>query len=280
MKTLKLIAFTLLAAAWLGACAPPGPVMKTSAQVLAEIEPGFHVAQPAGAGPHPVVLVLHGASDKSWYPVYQEILDRFAQAGYAAVFVDSYTGRNVNGPALRSGAMLPGERAADLLAALDWTRGQPWADGKRIAAVGYSHGAATILDSLVLAPPGPGATGLKDVPAGGLDGLKAGVLYYPWCSGPVMGLELMKAVKNDWSAPVPILAFVPDKDRDSDVKLCTQILERHAAKGLPVEIVHYPNAGHTFSQAVDDHGNAVATYDAEAAADAERRMMDFLEARF
>jgi len=272
-----LIASALASCSLMSACAPPQATMKPYQQVQKELSTGYKVFKPQGNGPFPTVLFLHGASDHAWQPGYRKHIEKITNRGYAVVFINSYSSRDLNGPALRGGSFLPPERAGDIVATLDWLRSQKWSDAERVAALGESHGATTILDTLVLAPPAKKPTGLKTLPSGGLGGLKAGVLYYPWCSGPVMGVELIKAVKNDWSANIGILGLLPDGDTESDVALCFQILKRHKDKGLPVEIVHYINAGHSFNHVTDDHGNQVATFDEKVTEDADRRMLDFLD---
>ncbi len=259
--TLILSAFLFFS---LTACAPPKAVLKTSAQVLNELEPHFRVGKPAGSGPFPTIMYLHGASDNAWYDHPEKMTALLNEAGYATIFIDSYTGRGISGATLRTGRLLPAERAADLLVALNWAEQQSWVKKGALGAIGYSHGAMTIMDALVMAPPQRKPTGLIDVPGNSLSNLKASVLFYPWCAGDIMGVELNKSLDEDWNVALPILAILPGADTVSDASICSAILSRHAAKGLPVTTLKLPGVGHTFDQTKDDHGNTQPEYDAAA----------------
>lgn len=270
-----LAALLLLALPELG-CAPPKAEIKTPEQVLAELAPHYRTVLPEGSGPFPVVLVLHGATDNAWYSFPETLLNRLAQEGFAAVFIDSYAGRDITGRALRSGRLLPGERAADLLVSLQWVETRPWARKGAVGAIGFSHGAATIMDALVLAPPLRRPTGLSSSPEGGLAPLAAAVLLSPWCADDVMGIELTKAFDEDWNAEVPVLALLPGADKISDEELCAAIFRRHAEKGLPVSVLPLEKAGHAFFQKLDDHGNPQPEYDPALAAAAFDETIRFL----
>ncbi len=155
------------------------PKMKTPGQVLGELEPHYRIFRPKGPGPHPAVMVFHGAADEAWKgpegnEQFMHIITALRDKGYAVIFVDSYSGRGLSGSQLRSGTLLPAERAADLLVTLDWARKQPWVDRERIAAVGFSHGGTTIMDAFVLAPPKRRPAGLISAPVGGAEGTPRG----------------------------------------------------------------------------------------------------------
>jgi dienelactone hydrolase len=135
------------------------------------------------------------------------------------------------------------------------------------------------MDALVLAPPERKPTGLEYAPEGALDRLAAAALFYPYCSHDVMGVEVLKAADEDWSRPTPLLVFLPQADKVSDVQLCEDVFARHAAKGLPVEVVELHGVGHTFDQTHDDHGERQKEYDREAAQAAYRMALEFFERR-
>lgn len=278
MRNLVSVA-VLFAIGLLSACTPPKAVLKSSAQVLAELQPYYKISKPSGAGPFPTVIVLHGASDHAWYAHFEEVTKKLADEGFASVFVDSYGERGISGQSLQGGRLLPSERAGDLLVTLQWLKGQSWARQGAVGALGYSHGAATIMDSLVLAPPMRKPTGLKDPQADALSNLKAAVLFYPFCSSDIAGYEITKAYDEDWSMPLEMLAFLPGSDQVSDMKLCGTIFDRHKKKGLPITTVDLPGVGHTFDQVNDDHGNTQNTYDAKAKSEAYANTIAFFRAR-
>lgn len=106
-----------------------------------------YVARPAGAGPHPGLLVLQEAFGVNAH--IRDVARRFAAAGYLAIapelfhrtapgFEGDYG--NMQGVMPHLNAMtIPGNEA-DLRAAFEWLRGEGGADPARIAAVGYCMG--------------------------------------------------------------------------------------------------------------------------------------------
>ena len=262
-----------------GGCALPPPKSKTSAEVLREIEPGYRVFRADRQGLQPVVLVLHAASDRAWTPDSDALVRRLVASGYGVVFIDSYTGRGISGSSLRAGALLPAERAADLLVTIEWAARQPWIDPKRIAVFGHSHGATTILDALVLAPPDNKPTGLVDPPAEALRRVKGAVVRSPWCVAPILGNELVKSVRLDWSIETPLLAFLPTADTVSDPMLCRNALERAKGRNSAVEVVYYQGARHNFPISITETGQVGADYRSDLAEDSFLRTIAFLRNR-
>jgi len=262
-------------------CAAPRPVLRNPEQVISELQPYYRIFKPDTSAPYRTVLLFHGGFDDPWNCLtkecYKPMIDRLLENGYAAVFIDSFTPRNMTRSKRRSGYLMPPERAGDLYASLEWARQQPWIDKDRIAAIGFSHGGATIMDALVLAPPKK-PTGLKYVPSDGLKGLRGVVLYYPYCTKTIFGVRVTYAFDEDWSVPIPVLSFLPALDRQVDVNLCKQILDRHKRKGLPIETVWYEDADHNFD---GDYGSQkshkIGPYNPEAAKDSFERMFKFLK---
>ena len=278
-KLMRLPLLVLVGILVLAACTPSEAEPEIIADVRLRLESGFQIKLPAGAGPHPVVLVFHAASDRSWQPAYAKILNGFVKEGFAAVFVDMYRGRGINGADVRRGALLPRAAAGDLLVAVDWVREQPWADPDKVGLFGISFGAATIMDAMVLVAPGKTPTSLISKPANGLAGVQAAALLSPWCAEDVFGFTMLRAVREDFSPRVPVLALLPRADAISDQALCLEILERNKANGASIEVVEYESAGHTFAQPRDDYGNPFPDYDKKLADDAFRRIYAFLTER-
>jgi dienelactone hydrolase len=275
----RYVAYLFAATIFLSACTPAPPTALLPGDVLARLESHYRLFKPTSAPPHKTILFFHSASDVAWYPAQKAYIERIVGRGYAVVFVDMYSGRGLNGRAVRSGALLPTEIAGDVMVSFDWARRQAWVDSERIAAWGISFGATGIMDALTLSAPGSMPTGLKAKPQSDLGGLKAVILLAPWCSDDVMGFNLIASVHADFAVQVPLLAVLPGADKVSDVALCRQILERNIVAGAPVHIQEYPGAGHTFAQPVDDYGNPFGDYDASVAADAEDRIFRFLGGR-
>ena len=279
---LSIVRLPLLAAVGLMAlgCTPKEAVPVSVADASNRVVEGLKVKKPEGNGPFPTVLYFHGAGDTSWHPAQETILGGFVEQGFAAVFVDMYHGRGVDGPAVRAGALLPRASAGDAFVAIDWVRGQAWADSNKIGLFGISFGAATIMDALVLAAPGKMPTSIMEKPAKGLSGVQGAALLSPWCSKDVMGLNLIKAVHENFATQVPMIAVIPQSDTESDQGLCLEILNRNKAKGASIEAVIVEGAGHTFAQKEDDYGNPFPDYNPKKAKEAWNSIYAFFQKRF
>ena len=222
----------------------PNAAAETLQQRIAHLEPHFTVTRPDGAGPFPVLVMLHGCGGPR--PFLDDMARVAAEAGAAVINVNSYAHRRISRVAafatVCTGARLQGrERAGDLYAALAWARAQGWADRNRIAAIGWSHGSWTIMDALALRPGAEmaRATGLSDLPDEPLEGLAGALLVYPYTGvGTLCG-------RRDWRmAPARTVAIIAE--RDYIVGSTRAALERQRARGAPMDIVLFENATHAF----------------------------------
>jgi dipeptidyl aminopeptidase/acylaminoacyl peptidase len=101
---------------------------------------GF-VVEPAGEGPHPVLLMIHGGPFTQYtWRVFDEA-QVYAGAGYAVVYPNP---RGSSGYGESYGAHIRGDvgarSAADLLALLDAALQRPSLDASRVGVLGGSHG--------------------------------------------------------------------------------------------------------------------------------------------
>lgn len=214
---------------------------------IARLEPHFTVTRPDDGGPAPTVVMLHGCGGQR--PFQDEIARVAAEAGAAVVQVDSYAPRRISRVAafatVCTGAQLQGrERAGDLYATMAWARAQRWVDPERIIAMGWSHGAWTIMDALALRAGAEmaRATGLHDLPAEPLEGLAGALIVYPYASvGSFAG-------RRDWRlAPRSVAVLC---GRDYIVGTPRGPLERQRARGAPIDIHLFEDATHAFEDAL------------------------------
>ncbi len=166
-------------------------IPKRSAEaLLATLEPHMAAYAPEGAGPFPVVLQFPGCGglvDREGQTV--AVMDDYAQAalaeGVGVIMVDSFSPRGLTrDDALElvcSGWRVRGaQRAADVLAAIQFARTLEWVDADRLALAGWSHGAWAIMDAMSMdfervLP--HGLTGAPETPLSGVQGL---YLTYPY----------------------------------------------------------------------------------------------------
>lgn len=149
---------------------------------------------PPGAGPHPVVIVLHGcggvgSNQFRW-------ARRLNEWGYGALVLDSLTPRGQRSvcPAHLQPLVTRFDRAGDVIAAARWLQTQPGVDGTRIAVLGGSHGGATAA-TVALRRFEAQEDGLID----------AAVNYYGACRDPAdhgkMPLLAMSGEDDTWGPP-------------------------------------------------------------------------------
>jgi dienelactone hydrolase len=209
------------------------------------------VFKPAGLGPFPVALILHGCGGKT--PFLEDYARAAVQAGWAAVVVDSLKPRGLStldGKLLVcTGLTLGGvKRAADVFAMTHWLEGQAWADPKRIFLAGWSHGGWTIMDGYAVGVNAARATGLVDAdPVKLRERVKGALLVYPYAGYP----SLTSA--RGWGEWGPrVWSVLGGKDQVVGWKAPAKALDRLARDGLPVDRVFYADATHAFD---DDKAN-------------------------
>lgn len=228
---------------------PPSNTVAGRAALLDQ-RGGLTVLRPPGPGPFPVVLQLHGcAGAQPFQKVYAQAA---VKAGAAVVVVDSFRPRGMSrldGSLLVcTGATLRGaQRAGDLFGVLRWLEHQPWADGGRVTAAGWSHGGWTIMDAMALGPAAARATGLIDADPAALRRLRATFLVYPYAAFP----SLTSA--RGWGGARPkVFAVLGGRDQVVGVRHPQRALDRLSRDGLAVDTLLFPDATHAFD---DDDAN-------------------------
>lgn len=220
----------------------PGPDDRLDAWA-ARLVPHLRVLRPEGGGPFPVVVQMHGCGGMR--PLQLAYARAACDAGVAAVVVDSLLPRGIGRRAAQltvcTGARLRGaERAVDLLAVLRWLDAQPWADPRRTAAAGWSHGGWAVMEALAALPPGTPAAET------GLSALKLAALVYPYAGA------LSTTGRRGWGARPRVWACLAGRDAVVGRAGPRRALERLAADGLEVEVLHLPDATHAFDDEAPD----------------------------
>jgi carboxymethylenebutenolidase len=196
----------------------------------------------AGTGPGVVVI-------QEWWglvPHVEDVVDRFAAEGFAAVAPDLYHGKTTKSPdeAGRLLMELDAERAErEIASAGEWLLARPECTSGKYGVVGFCMGGALAQ-----------YTATKEKNAG------AAVSFYGG----------FRKLPMDWtSLGGPILLIYAENDKGVPPEQGRQLQKQLEDLGKEVEVVVYPGASHGF---FNDTRKEV--YKADAAADAWRRTID------
>ena len=209
---------------------------------------------PQGPGPFPAMVLLDTCSGVQQLELQWAAWVR--ARGYVALLVDSFTPRgmlNCKGS--------PWGNGEDAFGALTYLRSLPFVDGKRIGVMGWSYGATAALrvatrSAVVGSEPRDG-------------GFRVSVAFYPTCT----------AFGSDTN--IPVLMLLGGSDDWMPPAQCVAAAEALIKRGGPtVEWTVYPGATHAFAnselRAGVMYSGHYIKYDADATADAEKRVEAFL----
>jgi carboxymethylenebutenolidase len=217
--------------------------MQTRDIATTELKGGGYLAMPDGYGPHPGVVVIHEAYGLNDH--IKDVTRRFADAGYAALAVDLFTGRNRALCMARymSGMLLGSVNrygVDDLKSALTLLAKMKDVDARRLGAVGFCMGGGFAI-----------AWACTD------SRLKAIAPFYGANPRP---LDVTKRL-------CPVVGSYPEQDFTARAG---RSLERVlSASGIKHDIKIYPGAHHSF------FNDTRPAYNREAATDSWQRLLTF-----
>jgi dienelactone hydrolase len=217
--------------------------------------------RPSGPGPFPAVILLHGCGGPA--PNSTAWAHWLRAEGYAALALDSFTGRQLTRLCGDTSPLTGSARSSDVYAAAATLATLPFIDRERIGAMGFSHGGWTVLWASRYQP----RYETK---------LRALVAFYPAC-GDVPSL----------ATTVPLLMLLGGKDDWTPAAPCRLLAADARRHGRSVVDVAYPEAGHAFDAAnvarrtyiADARRGQGATieYNPAAHADSEKQLRQFLQ---
>jgi dienelactone hydrolase len=198
-----------------------------------------YLYRPAGEGPFPAIVALHGCGGLAGRsgPVagrYRDWGERLAAAGFVVLFPDSFGSRGLSSQcSVRERSVRTArERVADAVAARRWLQNQGWVVAKHVSLLGWQNGGGAALWT-VRRHARVGADGGPD--------FRSAVALYPGCR---------TLRQSEWSARVPTLVLVGAADDWAPASACQQMVASARGRSAQTQIVVYPGAYSEF-----DHPN-------------------------
>jgi dienelactone hydrolase len=220
-----------------------------------------YLAKPEGAGPFPAVIGLHGCGGMLPDTTKRKLVDELVGWGYVVLLVDSFATPGIQHACAGGLSDIAGNRRADAYGALAFLARQAFIEPQRVAAVGFSQGGWV---NLLVAE----ASSLELFVRPSNLGFRAVVAFNTLCK-PVVGRLVM-----------PTLILIGALDQWTPAAHCSEQIDAWRAGGQPIELVVYPNTHHGFYYQELQPGRTMfgywLEYNEEAAADATRRMREFL----
>ena len=267
----------ILACAWpllaTSAHAAPETVYFKSVDGATEIV--GYLFRPAGAGPHPAIVLLHGrggpystnfnrdctlVARNVASPCNANTLSKrhamwgefWASRGVLALLPDSFGprgkgrgfGRFTHGDPDRDSVNELTVRPLDAEGALAYLRTRSDVDANRIFLQGWSNGGSTTLNVMIR----QGANG----------GFRAALAFYPGCGRTALLDDTIRTT-------TPIAMFLGTDDEEVSPTICQHVAERSLAAGTKIDVTTYPGATHDF----DDPGEKRQSVPGNAAAKAD-----------
>jgi dienelactone hydrolase len=219
-----------------------------------------YLAKPEGAGPFPAVIGLHGCAgmlDRT----RQKLVDELVGEGYVVLLVDSFATRGIDQTCISGGVDITVKRRSDAYGALAFLAGQTFVDSQRVAAVGFSQGGWVALLAAE-------ASSFELFVRPNNLRFRAMAAFYPLCKAVVGRLM------------IPTLILIGALDDWTLAADCSKRIDAWRTEGVPIELVVYPGAHHSFYYQELQPGRTMfghwLEYNEEAATDASRRMREFL----
>jgi dienelactone hydrolase len=181
--------------------------------------------RPAGVGPFPAIVVLHGCSGRGPRAYEDAAAARFTELGYAVLIVDSFGPRGITERCTQARSTSDVDRVADAYGGLLYLARLPFVDADRIAVVGYSQGAMVALSAISL---------------GGIETLfdrhfRTAIAYYPGCWA------------ESGAVSIPTLILIGALDDWTPARDCEAMMARRSGEGAPLKLIVYPGAYHAFN---------------------------------
>jgi len=268
----RLLAFALPLLASAAAAAAPETVYFKSTDGATEIV--GYLFRPAGQGPHPAIVLLHGrggpysANDNATCtlvarnvtsPCNAGTLSKrhvmwgefWAGRGYLALLPDSFGprgkahgfGRFTHDDPDRASVNELTVRPLDAEGALAFLRARRDADPNHVFLQGWSNGGSTTLNVLIR--------------QGAKAGFAAALAFYPGCG-------IAALLDNAVRTTTPITMFLASEDEEVSPTICQHVATRSIDAATPLSVTLYAGATHDFDDPGDKRQAVPANVSAKA----------------
>ncbi|WAS90962.1 dienelactone hydrolase family protein [Nannocystis punicea] len=189
-----------------------------------------YLYKPAGRGPFPAVIALHGCgglfaprAPGHLSSRHDDWADRLVRQGYVVFFPDSFGPRGVESVCkIRPRPVTLDHRVRDIQGAIAWLSRRSFVDPERMALLGWSHGATTVMTFA-------GRRRSRDAD------VRLAVAFYPGC----------RRFLDDpsWRPRIPLTILIGSADDWTPAEPCRRLAQRFPKR---IELVEYANAVHGF----------------------------------
>jgi dipeptidyl aminopeptidase/acylaminoacyl peptidase len=208
---------------------------------------------PEGDSRPPVVVYVHGGPESQAQPTFSPVIQYFVNRGYA-VLAPNVRGSSGYG---RTYTHLDDvekrmDSVADLKAAADWLKQRPRVDGDRLAVMGGSYGGFMVLAALTTYPE-VWAAGVDIVGIANFETFLRNTGAYrrhwriPEYGDPALHTDLFRQISPIHHVDkirAPLMVIHGDNDPRVPLSETEQIVEAVRRRGLPVEMLRFPDEGH------------------------------------
>ncbi|MBN8649671.1 MAG: prolyl oligopeptidase family serine peptidase [Caulobacterales bacterium] len=209
----------------------------------------FVINKPAGDGPFPVIILMHGCGRAFVAPEFQQ---KAIENGFATIFVDSFSPRGISeieaATTVCTTIQLRGpERSGDLVAAIEWASNQDWVDKNSIHAAGWSNGGWSIMDAVARENDIGNLSYYTDYEPKYIGRLNSIFCIYPWC-GPGSHSH-----SRGWKLNIPTHIIICGHDLVVGDALTRQTISKLQENGIDIEESFFEKATHSFDERESIH---------------------------
>jgi dienelactone hydrolase len=196
----------------------------------------------------PAVVALHGCggmystskSKRDELSIrHQMMADLLVSEGYMVLFPDSFRSRGVEEICTveyRKRTLTQRQRRKDAQGALVWLQRRDDVLPDRVAVLGWSHGASTVLATINAKQPAVAHWRDRDPPQ---PYFQAGIAFYPGCNDSLKD-------RDGYSLAAPITFFIGGNDDWTAPGPCVDLAAKLSAAGEDATITVYPDTYHGF----------------------------------